>query len=262
MIYSYALSVKDVYPYRKTQQKKYNTSGLYWYQVQFTHPAVCLLSTCRIIRQEAEPVLYSRNVIHLPVSILTQRFFDTALHNPERRSWVKRICVRFRSDDLVSLKSNSTPRPLATDISTRLVGEDTSDILQSVVWRFRADVHDALKQRLWELVWPRKVRPILEHLKLDSIALDFYECSCTERCCILAGCALRAFEPGFAHGTPKRTEIWDECDMLHTAARHCDAVEYVESLMGHWTAQRLQLPTCDKEDMAANLRIFGQYLKM
>lgn len=71
MIYSYALVVGDVYPYRKTQQQQYNTSGLYWYPGQVTHPAVHLLSTCRIIRHEAEPVLYSQNVINLPVSILT-----------------------------------------------------------------------------------------------------------------------------------------------------------------------------------------------
>jgi hypothetical protein len=261
MIYSYALVVGDVYPYRKTQQQQYNTSGLYGDRVQFTHPAVHLLSICRIIRHEAEPVLYSRNVVNLPVSILTQRFFDKALHTPERCSWVKEICVRFRSDDLVQAERQQILQPRVTSISTRLARGDTSDMLREVILCFGYDVHDALKKHLWESVWPLKDHPVLQHLKLDTMILDFYECFCTDRCCMLADYALAAFEPGFVHGAPQSVIIKDdEFNMLQTAAGHCGAAQYVEKLMGHWTAQRLQLPMCD-EDMAAIMEIFDSGVK-
>lgn len=133
-------------------------------------------------------------------------------------------------------------------------------MLKEVFWSFGYDVHDAFKEHLWESVWPLKVRPVLQHLKLDTMILDFDECFCTDRCCVLAGCALAAFEPGFVHGAPQSVIIKGESDMLQTAARHCGAVEYAEKLMGHWTAQRLQLPTCD-EDMAAIMEIFDSGLE-
>lgn len=134
-------------------------------------------------------------------------------------------------------------------------------MLRDVVWGFGSKVHDALKEHLWESVWPLRIRPVLEHLKLDLMILDFDECSCTDGCCMLAGCALGAFEPGFVHGAPKSVNIKDSFDMLQTVTRHWGAVEYVETLMGHWTARRLQLPTCD-EDIAAIIEIFGWGLEM
>ncbi|MCJ1249786.1 hypothetical protein MMC30_007012 [Trapelia coarctata] len=240
MIYSYALVVGNVYPYRKTQELKYSTSGNFWPEIEITHPAVRLLSTCRLIRQEAEPLLYGQNTVNLPVRGLAKRFFDSALHSHERRYWVKRVCVRFRSDDLEFEERVEVLWPLTISILASLARRDTDDMLEVVVWDFGSEVHDALKKRLYQSVWPRKIRPIIQHLKLDSITLDFDECYCTDRCCELAGYATSAFMPGFVHGMPKSVEINDPYDMTNFTERHRGVEGIVKKLMRGWTAERLR----------------------
>jgi len=153
---------------------------------------------------------------------------------------VKRVCVRFRSDDLIPAARTKVLLPLITELSGSLAGEDTSDMLKMVAWDFGSEVHDVFKKGLCQLVWARKVRPILQHLKLDVMILDFYECFCTDRCCNLAGCALKAFMPGCSHRAPKSVEVKDPFDMTSFAERDSGTKGLVEKLIRQWTAPRLQ----------------------
>lgn len=52
-------------------------------------PFVDLLTVCKAIHKDAEPILYQRNILVLPASDLTPRFFKCSLHNDIRRSWIK-----------------------------------------------------------------------------------------------------------------------------------------------------------------------------
>ena len=91
IIYCYALIVAEVHPCRKTQGREYH---IYINDRVHADPVIALLFTCRRVHHEAEPLLYFNTVV-LPMAPLTEKFFTVALHNPERRSWVKDIYLTY-----------------------------------------------------------------------------------------------------------------------------------------------------------------------
>ena len=73
MVYSLALVVGEVWPYRQTEARGYGHT--YKCEPFDDVPSIRLLFTCRLIHDEAEPLLYMKNMIVLPNHDLTERFF-------------------------------------------------------------------------------------------------------------------------------------------------------------------------------------------
>ena len=61
---------------------------------------VSLLQTCRMIRTECKPTVYSKNSFVLPAGHLPLSWFEKGLHNENRRSWVKSLDVWWPGKDL------------------------------------------------------------------------------------------------------------------------------------------------------------------
>ncbi|MCJ1246483.1 hypothetical protein MMC30_003691 [Trapelia coarctata] len=247
MIHSYALVVGDVYPFRKPAFEKPTMSELSknkGIQLVVARPAVNLLLTCHTIHQEAESLLYSENVINLPISALTVRFFETALHSTERCSWVKHIRIGFLTDDLGPEQRTLLLQPIFADFQRDLI--QISGMLQDTMVEFGRRVHEAFKEQLGTCAWPRKIDPVLENLKLDTLDLDFVACTCINRCCRMAAYALSSFKAGFARGMPKYIRLYgfdfdfydfgtcNECgwaELMHSEL-------FVEDLIKQWTERR------------------------
>ena len=91
MVFGYCLAVGKVFPYTVSEiyEEYGNDFGDEPTNQELSdceHPCVALLSVCRRVRLEAEPILYQRNTIVLPASDLTARFFKRCLHNDTRRA--------------------------------------------------------------------------------------------------------------------------------------------------------------------------------
>ena len=100
MAYSLALVVGTLWPYRQTEHRDYE-KFLDQYMDDDV-PTIRLLFTCRLIHDEAEPLLYAKNRVRLPVSALTERFFTRSLHNAQRCLWVKDVFLSFTFADLTA----------------------------------------------------------------------------------------------------------------------------------------------------------------
>ncbi|MCJ1377304.1 hypothetical protein MMC17_000398 [Xylographa soralifera] len=261
MIYTHALVVGHIYPYFKTQHINYPCySGDYKLpQFQYSHeqvlyelPNVQLLQTCRLVYQEASPILYSKNQILLPILDLTLRFFNMCLHTPERCSWVKSVGLRLESSDMyeherkivfdrecANLRSESTRMHFPNKAAYTVLHEDF------MVWG--QALHVAYKRHLTEVIWPRKVAPLLENLALDSLDLRMDVAHCHSDCCYMTNSALSSFTPGFAKGSPNRVnfsgypeDFWDKYADNYFDFEHSDDFfsEAITTCMERWTQQR------------------------
>jgi len=251
MIYSHAL-VGDVYPYRKTELEKYMLSEdgeKQRNQVVVAQPSANLLLTCRIIHQEAEPLLYSQNIINLPVSALTARFFETALGSPHRCSWVKHVRIRFVPEDLDKEQRRWLMQPIFKEVEDRLMLFTDLEAFHNLT-AFRSDswlddLYDSYDTHIRTCSWPRKVDPILENLLLESLFLDFKACHYLEGYSMLAESALSSFRLGFAHGVPKKVlvqgfELENGPELFLRWEDWTDAERCVKRLIKRWTKKRLQ----------------------
>ena len=247
MIYSHALVVGDVYPYRKTELEEHTMSQYREMAAHLAvaHPCVNILFTCRLIHQEAESVLYSQNIINLPVSILTERFFKVALHNLERCNWVKTVRVRFLTDDLTEDQRTELLQPIIADTQKDLVR--MSDELRITVMDFGSTVHQVFNEHLRTCAWSHKVNPVLENLKLDKLILNFDACTCVDGCCQMAAYALSSLRSGFAHEMPKEItvsgfeyELYDlaTCDRWESFENWVEGELFIKGLIKQWTEKR------------------------
>lgn len=93
LIYEHCLSVGKVFPYSITEifDKEYygynaneTEEKRYGYEV----PDLSILRVCKATQKEAEPILYRKNTIILPICGLSYLFFETFLKTPTRHSWV------------------------------------------------------------------------------------------------------------------------------------------------------------------------------
>jgi len=260
MIYSHALIVGNVYPYRKTELEEHTMCQhrkMAPHHQAVAHPCVNILFTCRLIHQEAVSILYSQNIVNLPVSILTERFFKTALHNLERCSWVKSVHIGFLTDDLTEDQRTELLQPIIADTQKDLVR--MSNELRVTVMDFGSTVHQVFNEHLRTCAWSRKVNPVLENLKLDMLILDFDDCTCVDRCCQMAAYALSSLKPGFAHEMPKEVtvlgfefEMYDlgTCDRWELFDGWMEDEFFIEGLIKQWTEKRRRKAHGITEDAA------------
>ncbi|MCJ1394276.1 hypothetical protein MMC18_007154 [Xylographa bjoerkii] len=264
MIYTHALAVGSIYPYFETQNNDYHCYRGDFKLPQFRYschevlyelPSVHLLQTCRLVHQEASPILYSKNHILLPILDLTLRFFNECLNTPERRSWVKSVGLSLESGDMYenereivfnrrwrNLRASMTEAVYPNRFRYNMLHEDFANWGQ--------DLHLAYKRHLTQVIWPRKVAPLLEFLALDFLHLTMEATNCHNECCNLANSALSVFTLGFAKGVPKRLKIseypldfWAEhdCPCDDDCAGECDnecVSAAVWKHMKHWTQLR------------------------
>ena len=220
MIYTHTLVLGSIYPYQKTQSKDYPysegnlcapflESGQEGYH---PYPNIHLLETCRLIYQEASPILFSKNRIVFPILELTLKFFKTCLNTPERRSWVKSARISLETEDMSKEERNMVfdeesvkLREPSTDVDVDDLHSDSLD--NEGLLDLEEALHQAFKHLLAEFIWPRKVSSLLEHLALERLDILLISAKCHTECCHLAGSALAAFTPGFAKGTPKIVNV-------------------------------------------------------
>jgi len=226
MVYRLALGVGVVHPYR--QPDSLDTT-------HFTKtPNTTLLKTCRLVNIEASPFLYSHNTFFLPTTELTIKFFTKALHNPSRQSWVKSVHLTLSHHDLPDFEHLSK--------NPETIEAFDGSVFRQIRWEDYEHASD--KRYLRQVSWPRKVRPILDLLKLDNLILDFSEARCPNwsgcSCWMTAG-AIFAFHTGFAHGVPADLEVY--------GLTPCDAggfyqgvnslrLAFLETAFRMWTRQR------------------------
>jgi len=178
-----------------------------------------LLKTCRLIHTEASPTLYSKNVWVLPMTVWTVKFFANSLYNDERRAWVKHVYLYLQAQD-ISVEERQA------------VASDTRLGLPSNVPQREVDewTYNAYGTYLRTISWPRKVELILEHLALDSLAVNVCWSICPETVyCPLGISAIVAFADGFRYGMPTHFEIY--------SANGWDR-EATETMLRKWTEQR------------------------
>ena len=196
-------------------------------------PYVALLQVCKMIREEAEPMLYQQNIVVLPVCDLTRLFFKRSLHNDIRRSWVESVELEFLAADLTR-----KDRELVLDEQIALAKDDLLFPEMRGGHDFLHELHRAYNGHLVEVVWPRKASYVLDNLALRKIHLNFVRSACNEDCCVMRGKAIEAMKAGFAKGMPvkvKLTGLGDASDGLGDAHR----VTY-RKVMAKWTSMRRQ----------------------
>ena len=108
-------------------------------------------------------------------------------------------------------------------------------------------LHRAYKQHLTQIIWPRKVAPILRFLALNQLNVHVHNAMCHSQCCDLTKAALSTFAPGFAKGVPSEVNVlgqpskkWREQEIdnaKYEGAEHRMSVA-VKIGMNGWTQQR------------------------
>lgn len=167
-------------------------------------PSVALLQVCKRIHEEAELMLYQRNIFVLPACDLTTLFFKRSLHNDIRKSWVKSVELEFIAADLTK-----KDREMVLDAQIALRRNDLlfPEKARRLDAGFAHDLHVAYIDRLVDVVWPRKASYVIDYLALRKIHLKFGRSACNEDCCFLPGAAIQAMKGGFAKGMPMDVKI-------------------------------------------------------
>lgn len=234
MVYGYCLVVGKVFPY--TISETYNE-----YDHDFDDdptnqelsdcepPCVDLLSVCRRVRLEAEPILYQRNTIVLPASDLTARFFKRCLHNDTRRAWVRSVDISLDASDM-----SRSDREAVLDEELALVRDDMlfPDRVLQFTWPETIsleNMHNAYRVRLEEVVWPRKMSYVLNFLRLEKLTVDLRECQCLDGCCSLVSQGVESMRKGFALGLPDTIRVRGAKERSQSA----------KGKMSRWTSERL-----------------------
>ena len=211
IIYKHCLVVGTVYPYLVQHMSELGTPlnrRTPWWGMDT--PNIALLETCKLVHREAERELYIGNHFILPLSRLTHKFFVNSINTSERRLWLKSITLEFTPSDL-------------DDVDRKLIRESRLGWYQQFerAQRLQVDapssdwfsmtcaqeLHKAYKQYLVDIAWPRKVSPVLEHLKLDGLMINIQCSLCDHKCCPMYAGALAALSQGFALGIPKTLKI-------------------------------------------------------
>ena len=84
MIYREYLVVGEIYPYSLSDAPQPDTETPQD-KTGYELPSIALLQVSKIIREEAEPMLYQKNILRLGSAIVTGKFFERSLNTPERR---------------------------------------------------------------------------------------------------------------------------------------------------------------------------------
>ena len=247
MIYSFALVVGTVWPYRQSQRRDYESVSVLWSDGSAA-PNIWLLFTCRQIHDEAEPLLYKRNMIELPILPLTARFFIKSLHNTERCSWVKNVFLSLTHEDLTRETACSYVEP-CTQITRFCTGSDYLCRAEYCVCSHICEdiPHDLFQAQLHTWIWPSKTKHVLDKLKLDRLIVCFCNSICMEQCCNMEGDALMSFKSGFVHGMPREVSLWcddEDHEELEVCLGWADNKEKAFSdTLEEWTRESLNVET-------------------
>ncbi len=243
MIYEYCLEVENVYPYLESHRWELQTDIAHHDAYYFDAPNVSLLKTCKQINWEAESILYKRNTFVMPTSSLTAKFFANAMATDVHRSWMKAIEIYLDASDLDSADRKVICGPRLdwyTQFERALRLDRDGPRASHFLRTCGKELHRANKAYLINNSWPRKVAPILEHLKLDTLAVNIDCSKCEDDCCNLYAGALAAFSEGFALGTPKNLKMYGLLDLI--AANYFDpednAEEIIRSTIERWSQDR------------------------
>ena len=208
----------------------------------FDLPNIALLQVSKMIRREAEPILYQRNNVQLGSAEFSQRFFERCLNTPERRSWLKSVSIWLGSDDL-----SNADRKVVLDTELGSAREDMLEPRRKddahETWSWSSNkLHHAYKKYLMETIWPRKTSPLLELCSLNKLVVDIECARCRAGCCTMRRHAVQSFSKGFARGFPTEFEI----DFLG------EGKVALENLIRSWTTKRI----AELEDNKLLLDIF------
>lgn len=238
MIYAECLVMGKVFPY--TVKETYNE-----YECDYDDdltalersgcetPEVALLLVCKDIYLEAGPLLYQQNTFVLPASDFTSRFLKRSLHNNTRRSWLKSVEMGFDASDMTRDDREATLYE-----QFELVKDDMlfpEKVIDNYCWPYEdaddwsENMHEAYKDTLAKVVWPRKASYILELPQLQKLIIDFRDSKCLEGCCDRRFQSVSALDKGFAIGMPKSLKL------LGLGS----AVEPTKSMLELWTSIRV-----------------------
>ncbi|KAL8739865.1 MAG: hypothetical protein Q9190_007372 [Brigantiaea leucoxantha] len=214
-IYILCLSVGKIYPYfsenrriiaensgdKKGKSKDVAASRRKLTPIQ--RPCTALLLVCKAIRAEAEPFLYSHNIVKLPTLRLSEKFLRASLPTRARRSWLRSIEVSLLAADLTTQERQriaEKTQHLQSASSHRLQPHKQTTGAQRVQLVY--NLHNACRAHLKHITWPRKIAPLLE-LDLVYLMVDLSDCACLYGCCYMNYSAMLAFNRGFVRDIPK-----------------------------------------------------------
>lgn len=234
MIYGYCLVVGKVFPYTVSEtydehDDDFDDDPTSQEFSGCDEPCVALLSVCRRVRLEADPILYQRNTIVLPASDLTARFFKRCLHNDTRRAWVRSVDISLDASDM-----SRSDREAVLDEELARVKDDMlfPDRACWPGWTLSFEnMHYAYRVRLGDVVWPRKMSYVLDFLRLEKLTVDLRESKCLDGCCSLVPQGIESMMKGFALGLPNTIRL--------RGAK--ERAQFAKGNISLWTSKRLRM---------------------
>ena len=198
MIYRECLVVGEIYPYSLSDALQPDTETPQD-KTESELPSVALLQVSKTIREEAEPMLYQKNVLRLGSAEVAGKFFERSLNTPERRMWLKEVRTRLDFRDITKADRQSVLEKQLPLLQTRMLFPEKGRSTITI----ESTLHDAYTNCLAYNIWPRKLSPLLEDCKLEKFLVNFSSARCSEECCPNITRAVLAFRKGFAYGAPK-----------------------------------------------------------
>lgn len=198
MIYRECLVVGEIYPYSLSDALQPDTETPQD-KTGCELPSVALLQVSKTIREEAEPMLYQKNVLRLGSAHVAEKFFERSLNTPERRMWLKSVRTRLDSRDITKADRQKVLEKQLSLLQTRMLFPEKDKSTTSI----ERILHNDYTNCLADTIWPRKLSPLLEDCKLETLSVNFSDARCSGRCCPMNARALLAFRKGFANGAPK-----------------------------------------------------------
>ena len=213
LVYNECLFVGDVVPYVKSTTNP-------------SRPQVSLLCTCKALKLEAEPVLYSNTLILRNEGDI-QTLFQETLQTPAQKLLPKFVEVSLQRQDFTPQHCCMAYNHSVTKVRGVLASSGSID-------QYNRQLHRFAKIKLRDVAWQRKVDPILNNLKLDKLVLDLRDSFCdNDDCnCRMAAMAILCFKKGFALQVPKVVEVkgWELGGL--------DISAVVGECLGTWTMRR------------------------
>ncbi|KAM0801882.1 hypothetical protein BDR22DRAFT_845550 [Usnea florida] len=191
-IYPYSLS-DALQPYTETPQDKTGCEV----------PSVAILQVSKTIREEAEPMLYQKNVLRLGSAEVAGKFFERSLNTPERRMWLKSVRTGLDSRDITKADRQSVLENQMPLLHSLMLFPEKGSLATTI----EGILHDEYTNCLVDTIWPRKLSPLLNDCKLEKLSVNLSQATCPGKCCPRKGRALLAFRKGFAYGVPKELPL-------------------------------------------------------
>jgi hypothetical protein len=171
LIYSYSLVMGAVYPYQYLERDGTAVPYKSFPKAPVAAPSINLLGTCRAIRDEASPILYSQNDFHLPAGKWFEKFFTYALHNIIRRSWMKSVTMKLTSHDLKKHDYINLYKEFGSEEPGKMIGPKTELLcLEHVKWD--EPMYYIVEELHKSMTEPPKTWLVLQTLGLDNLQLE------------------------------------------------------------------------------------------